>query len=256
MRLSRKKFKRIVISRNLCMFAARIWKEKIIKNILTMKILNLFFSVICAVSLLAAGQLYGQDRIDKGAVMPPVKGDDMKGLASELNREGWKTDRYSIEEQLVSTAKLKGEMNKQTHDALYLWVQEESSGSNLQEVKEKNYISGINRLSYQVELLFLSQCRLSLMQRNGTAEQIAAMEKIIVHVAPQVVQNECRKSMEIHRSQDEQVAIRSVYMVDKSKVYDNLCNECIKHAESDKKNAILTDVFKEALNRMAKQSLR
>lgn len=221
-----------------------------------MKILNLFISVFCAVSLLTAGQLYAQNRIDKGAVMSPVKGDDVKRIADELTRDGWKTDNYTIEEQLVSTAKLKGEMNPKTHDALYLWIQEESSGSNLQDVKMTNYITGVTSLTYQVELPFISQCRMILMQRKGTAEQIAAMEKVVVHISPMVVQNLTGKSMEIYRSQAEQYTVRTVYMLNKSKVYEILCSECVRHAEGNKENASFVDVFKEALNRMAKQSFR
>ena len=221
-----------------------------------MKIVKLWFSVICAFLLLVAGQVFGQGRIDKGAVMLPAKGDDFKSIAAGLVKEGWKTDNYTIEEQLVSTAKLKGELNSSSHDALYLWVQEESTGSNLQDVKQKNYITGVTHLTYYVELPFISQCRLILMQKKGTAEQIAAMEKIIVHVSPMVVQNLSRKSMEIYRERDGQFTVRTVYLLDKSKVYEILSGECIRNAEVNKENAILLENFKEAVNRMAKQSLR
>jgi hypothetical protein len=82
------------------------------------------------------------------------------------------------------------------------------------------------------------------------------MEKIVRQMSPMVVQNMCRKSMEFYREKDNVITIRSVYMIDKTKAYDYLCEACVKDASGNKDNAILVDVFKEAVKRMAKQSVR
>jgi hypothetical protein len=221
-----------------------------------MKNLKLTFSLVCVALLLTGGQLFGQSKKGKDGIVTPLKGDNYKEIAAQMSRDGWKTDSYTIEEQLISTAQFKGQVNPKSNDALYLWVQQESSGSNLRDVKEKNYISGVTSLTYHVEVPYLSQCKLILMQKRGSAEQMSALERIILQITPMVVQNLSSKTMEIYQEKDKTYTVRSVYMIDKSKVYDILTESCIRDASGYKDNAILIEVFKEALNRMAKQSLR
>ncbi len=221
-----------------------------------MKNLKLTLSVVCAVLLLTGGQLFGQNKKGRGDVMTPVKADNFKEMAAKLSNDGWKTDSYTIEEQLSSTAKLKCELNPKLGDALYLWSQVETSGSNLKDTREKNFITGMTNMTYQVELPFISQCKMILMQKRASADQISAMEKIVHQISPMVIQNLSKKTMEIYTEKDKTYTVRAVYMIDKSKVYDILVESCIRDAAGYKENAILIDVFKEALNRMAQQSLR
>lgn len=91
-----------------------------------MKNLKLTLSVVCAVLLLTGGQLFGQNKKGRGDVMTPVKADNFKEMAAKLSNDGWKTDSYTIEEQLASTAKFKCEINPKIGDALYLWSQVET----------------------------------------------------------------------------------------------------------------------------------
>lgn len=221
-----------------------------------MKNLKLTLSVICAVLLLMGSQVYGQNKKVRDDIMLPVKADNFKEISAQLTKEGWKTDSYTIEEQLASTAKLKCEVDPKMGDALYLWAQVETKGSNLKDTKEKNYIAGLTNMTYQVELPFVSQCKMILMQKRVAGEQISAMEKIVHQISPMVIQNLSKKTMEIYLEKDNTYTVRSVYMIDKSKVYDILVESCVRDAAGYKENAILIDVFKEALNRMAKQSLR
>lgn len=221
-----------------------------------MKNLKLTLSVVCAVLLLTGGQLFGQNKKGRGDVMTPVKADNFKEMAAKLSNDGWKTDSYTIEEQLASTAKFKCEINPKIGDALYLWSQVEASGSNLKDVREKNYITGMTNLTYQVELPFVSQCKMIMIQKRASSEQISAIEKIVHQISPMVIQNMSKKTMEIYLEKDKTFTIRSVYMIDKSKVYEILVESCVRDAAGYKENAILIDVFKEALNRMNKQSLR
>lgn len=221
-----------------------------------MKNLKLTLSVVCVVLLLTGGQLFGQNKKGRGDVMTPVKADNFKEMAAKLSNDGWKTDSYTIEEQLASTAKFKCEINPKIGDALYLWSQVETSGSNLKDVREKIYITGMTNLTYQVELPFVSQCKMIMMQKRASSEQISAIEKIVHQISPMVIQNMSKKTMEIYLEKDKTFTIRSVYMIDKSKVYEILVESCIRDAAGYKENAILIDVFKEALNRMNKQSLR
>lgn len=221
-----------------------------------MKNLKLTLSVVCVVLLLTGGQLFGQNKKGRGDVMTPVKADNFKEMAAKLSNDGWKTDSYTIEEQLASTAKFKCEINPKIGDALYLWSQVETSGSNLKDVREKNYITGMTNLTYQVELPFVSQCKMIMMQKRASSEQISAIEKIVHQISPMVIQNMSKKTMEIYLEKDKTFTIRSVYMIDKSKVYEILVESCVRDAAGYKENAILIDVFKEALNRMNKQSLR
>ena len=221
-----------------------------------MKNLKLTLSVVCAVLLLTGGQLFGQNKKGRGDVMTPVKADNFKEMAAKLSNDGWKTDSYTIEEQLSSTAKLKCELNPKLGDALYLWSQVETSGSNLKDTREKNFITGMTNMTYQVELPFISQCKMILMQKRASADQISAMEKIVHQISPMVIHNLSKKTMEIYTEKDKTYTVRAVYMIDKSKVYDILVESCIRDAAGYKENAILIDVFKEALNRMAQQSLR
>ena len=221
-----------------------------------MKNLKLTLSLVCAVLLLTGGQLFGQNKKGRGDVMTPVKADNFKDMAAQLTKDGWKTDVYTIEEQLASTAKLKCEINPKLSDALYLWSQVETTGSNLKDTREKNFITGMTNMTYQVELPFISQCKMILMQKRASADQISAMEKIVHQISPMVIQNLSKKTMEIYTEKDKTYTVRAVYMIDKSKVYDILVESCIRDAAGYKENAILIDVFKEALNRMAQQSLR
>lgn len=221
-----------------------------------MKNLKLTLSVVCVVLLLAGGQLFGQNKKGRGDVMPPVKADNFKEMAAKLSSDGWKTDSYTIEEQLSSTAKLKCELNPKLGDALYLWSQVETSGSNLKDAKEKNYITGMTNLTYQVELPFVSQCKMIMMQKRASSEQISAIDKIVHQISPMVIQNMSKKTMEIYLEKDKTYTIRSVYMIDKSKVYEMMVESCVRDAAGYKENAILIEVFKEALSRMNKQSLR
>ncbi len=208
-------------------------------------------------TLLLAGVHYeGQAQRDKSEIMAPQKGKVAKDEAGQLVKEGWKTDKYTIEEQLVSTWSMMCASRPGTGDSQYMWVERESSGKDLKDVIQKNYINGVTSLTYQLELPYLSQCKLVMLQKKGTLEQAELIEKIVRQMSPVVVQNMTRKSMEIYREQDQTITVRTVYMIDKTKFYDILCEACIKDASANKENAILVDVFKEALNRMAKQSIR
>ena len=221
-----------------------------------MKKLTLTLSLVCFALLLTGGQLFGQSKKNKGDIYPPEKPDNFKEMSVQLLKDGWKTDNYTIEEQLTSTAKLKCEVNPTSGDALYLWSQVETKGSNLKDIREKNYITGMTNMTYQVELPFVSQCKMILMQKRASSDQIAVIEKIIHQVSPVVVQNLSKKTMDIYVEKDKAFTVRSVYMIDKSKVYEILVESCVRDAAGYKENAILIEVFKEARNRMAKQSLR
>lgn len=220
-----------------------------------MKTLRLTLSIVCASLLLISGQVFGQSKTDKSNIMPPVKADNFKEIASQLSKDGWKTASYTIEEQLVSTAKLKGEMSAVTHDALYLWVMEENTAANMADAKEIINIHAVDKLTYQVALSFLSQCQIVLIQK-GLSERMRDMNQIVNQIAPMVVQNNIHKSMEIYLEKDKSVTVRSVFLLNKDKVFNMMVEECIHHAEGSKENAILMDIFKEASRRMAKRSLR
>lgn len=220
-----------------------------------MKTLKLMLSIVCATLLLTSGQVFGQNKRDRADIMPPVKADNYKEMAAKLKEEGWKTDVYTIEEQLVSTAKLKGEMSPVYHDALYLWVMEETTAADIAKAKETNNMDAVNSLTYQVALPFLSQCQILLVQK-GANEKMKILNQIVNQITPMIVQNNILKSMEIYLEKDKSVAVRSVYLINKSKIYDMLVEECIHQSEGVKENAILAEFFKEAHHRMAKRSLR
>lgn len=218
-----------------------------------MKTLKLSLTIVCATLLLISGPVFGQK--DKADIMPPVKADNFKDMAAKLSADGWKTEAYTIEEQLASTAKLKSEMSPVSHDALYLCVMEESKAADLASAKAANNMNAVNHLAYQVQLPFLSQCQILLIQK-GANDKMKDLNQIIHQIAPMVVQNSIRKPMEIYREMDKAFSVRSVYILNKDKVYDVLVEECIKYAQSSKENAILMEVFKEAHLRMARRSLR
>ena len=218
-----------------------------------MKTLKLSLSIVCATLLLISGPVFGQK--DKSDIMQPVKADNFKGMAAKLFEDGWKTEAYTIEDQLVSTAKLKGEMSPMTHDAMYLWVMEETTAADLAGAKEANNMNAVNKLAYQIQLPFLSQCQILLTQK-GAIDRMKDMNKIVNQIAPMIVQNNIRKSFEIYREKDKAFSVQTIYILNKDKVNDMLVEECIKHAEGSRENAILMDIFKEAHNRMAKRSLR
>lgn len=220
-----------------------------------MKTLKLMLSIVCATLLLTSGQVFGQNKRDRSDIMPPVKADDFKDIAAKLTEEGWKTSAYTIEGQLVSTAKLKGDVSSVSHDALYLWVMEETTAADLEKAKETNNMDAVNSLTYQVALPFLSQCQTLLIQK-GLNDKMKDLNQIVNQITPMIVQNNILKSMEIYREKDKSFTVRTVFLLNKDKVYDLLVEECIRHAEGVKENAILTEFFKEAHHRMAKRSLR
>lgn len=220
-----------------------------------MKTLKLMLSIVCATLLLTSGQLFGQNKRDRSDIMPPVKADDFKDIAAKLTEEGWKTSAYTIEGQLVSTAKLKGDVSSVSHDALYLWVMEETTAADLEKAKETNNMDAVNSLTYQVALPFLSQCQTLLIQK-GLNDKMKDLNQIVNQITPMIVQNNIIKSMEIYREKDKSFTVRTVFLLNKDKVYDLLVEECIRHAEGVKENAILIEFFKEAHHRMAKRSLR
>ena len=220
-----------------------------------MKTLKLMLSIVCATVLLTSGQVFGQNKREKSDIMSPAKADNYKEIAAKLTEEGWKTSAYTIEEQLVSTAKLKGMVSSVYHDALYLWVMEETTSADMAKAKETNNMDAVNSLSYQVALPFLSQCQILLMQK-GLTDRMKDLNQIVNQVTPMIVQNSMGKSMEIYLEKDKSVTVRSVFLLNKDKVYDMLVEECIHHAEGVKENAILVEFFKEAHHRMAKRSLR
>ena len=220
-----------------------------------MKTLKLMLSIVCATLLLTSGQVFGQNKRDRSDIMPPVKADDFKDIAAKLTEEGWKTSAYTIEGQLVSTAKLKGDVSSVSHDALYLWVMEETSAADMEKAKETNNMDAVNSLTYQVALPFLSQCQTLLIQK-GLNDKMKDLNQIVNQITPMIVQNNILKSMEIYREKDKSFTVRTVFLLNKDKVYDLLVEECIRHAEGVKENAILIEFFKEAHHRMAKRSLR
>jgi hypothetical protein len=221
-----------------------------------MKKMKFTLTVVCMMLMLAGVHFEGQAQRDKGEIVAPQKGKVAKEEADLLAKDGWKTDKYTIEEQLASTWMLMCTSNPGTGESRYLWVEKEATGENLKDIMVKNYISGITNLTYQLELPFISQCKIVMLQKKASLDQMERMEKIVRQVSPMVVQNMNKKSMEIYRQKDKTYTIRSVYMIDKSKAYDILCEACIKDASANKENATLVEIFKEALNRMAKQSIR
>ena len=220
-----------------------------------MKTLKLMLSIVCATVMLTSGQVFGQNKRDRADIMPPVKAENFKDMAAKLTEEGWKTAAYTIEGQLTSTAKLKGEVSSVSHDALYLWVMEETTAADLEKAKETNNMDAVNSLTYQVALPFLSQCQ-ALMVQKGATDKMKVLNQIVNQITPMVVQNNINKSMEIYLEKDKSVTVRSVYLLNKDKIYDLLLEECVRQAEGVKENAILIEFFKEAHNRMAKRSLR
>lgn len=220
-----------------------------------MKTLKLMFSIVCATLLLTSGQVFGQNKRDRADIMPPVKADNFKEMAAKLTEEGWKTTAYTIEEQLVSTAKLKGEVSPVSHDAMYLWVMEETTAADIAKAKETNNMDAVNSLTYQVALPFLSQCQTLLIQKNAS-DRMKALNQIVNQITPMIVQNNIIKSMEISLEKDKSATVRTVFMLNKDKVYDMLLEECIHQADAVKENAILIEFFKEAHHRMAKRSIR
>jgi len=220
-----------------------------------MKTLKLMLSIVCATLLLTSGQVFGQNKRDRADIMPPVKADNFKEMAAKLTEEGWKTTAYTIEEQLVSTAKLKGEVSPVSHDAMYLWVMEETTAADIAKAKETNNMDAVNSLTYQVALPFLSQCQTLLIQKNAS-DRMKALNQIVNQITPMIVQNNIIKSMEISLEKDKSATVRTVFMLNKDKVYDMLLEECIHQADAVKENAILIEFFKEAHHRMAKRSIR
>ena len=220
-----------------------------------MKTLKLMLSIVCATILLTSGQVFGQNKRDRADIMPPVKADNFKEMADKLTEEGWKTAAYTIEEQMVSTAKLKGEMSSVSHDAMYLWVVEETTAADMAKAKETNNMDAVNSLSYQVALPFLSQCQILLMQK-GANDKMKDLNQIVNQITPMVVQNNMIKSMEIYLEKDKSATVRSVFLLNKDKVYDMLVEECVNHAVAIQENVILIEFFKEARGRLAKRSLR
>ncbi|MBP5664554.1 MAG: hypothetical protein J6X16_09850 [Bacteroidales bacterium] len=220
-----------------------------------MKTLKLMLSIVCATVLLTSGQVFGQNKGERADIMSPAKADNYKEIAAKLTEEGWKTSAYTIEEQLVSTAKLKGEVSPVTHDALYLWVMEETTAADLAKAKETNNMDAVNSLTYQVALPFLSQCQILLIQKGAT-DKMKALNQIVNQITPMIVQNNIVKSMEITLEKDKSAMVRTVFLLNKDKVYDILVEECIHQAEGVKENAILIEFFKEAHHRMAKRSIR
>ena len=221
-----------------------------------MKKMRLTLTVVCMMLLLAGVHFEGQAQRDKSEIMTPQKGKVAKEEADLLTKDGWKTDKYTIEEQLASTWQLMCTSRPETGDSRYLWVEKETTGDNLKDLVVKNYINGVTNLTYQIELPFISQCKMVMLQKRATLDQLESMEKIVRQMSPMVVQNMCRKSMEIYREKDNVITIRSVYMIDRTKAYDYLCEACVKDASGNKENATLVEVFKEAVKRMAKQSVR
>ena len=220
-----------------------------------MKTLKLMLSIVCATVLLTSGQVFGQNKREKSDIMSPAKADNYKEIAAKLTEEGWKTSAYTIEEQLVSTAKLKGEVSPVTHDAMYLWVMEETTAADIAKAKETNNMDAVNSLTYQVALPFLSQCQILLIQKGAT-DKMKALNQIVNQITPMIVQNNIVKSMEITLEKDKSAMVRTVFLLNKDKVYDILVEECIHQAEGVKENAILIEFFKEAHHRMAKRSIR
>lgn len=220
-----------------------------------MKTLKLIVTLVCATLLLTSAQVFGQSRKEKSTIVPPVKADNFKEIADRLSNDGWKTSAFSIEEQMASTAKLQSETNPSDHGAMYFWVKEETTASSLSDAMTANLISAVNNIAYQVEAPFLSQCQLILVNKGAT-DRLPAMNKIIAQSVPMVIQSNLRKTMEIYREKDKMNTVQTVYMLDKEKIYDMVVIECSKHAQADKENSILIDVFKEAKARMEKRKLR
>lgn len=220
-----------------------------------MKTLKLMLLIVCSTVLLTSGQVFGQNKREKSDIMSPAKADNYKEIAAKLTEEGWKTSAYTIEEQLVSTAKLKGEVSPVSHDAMYLWVMEETTAADLAKAKETNNMDAVNSLTYQVALPFLSQCQILLIQKGAT-DRMKALNQIVNQITPMIVQNNIVKSMEITLEKDKSAMVRTVFLLNKDKVYDILVEECIHQAEGVKENAILIEFFKEAHHRMAKRSIR
>lgn len=219
-----------------------------------MKTLKLTFSIVCAALLLLAGQVYGQKR-DKYDVIPPQKGNNAKEQAAELSKQGWNAHIFTIEEQLASTWKLMCEMQS-NNESRYLWAKAEVTTANEKDAIMENFIQCSKDLTYQVQLPFISQCRIIMMQKGNSGDQIAAMEKIVRQITPMVIQNNSKKSLELYKEKDKQVSVQTVFIVDKTNLYDILLKECINYIGDNKDFATLEEVFNEAIHRMAKKNLR
>ena len=61
-----------------------------------MKTLKLIASLVCVTLLLTSVQAFGQNKKYKSDILPPVKADDFKEMATKMTNEGWKTADYTI----------------------------------------------------------------------------------------------------------------------------------------------------------------
>lgn len=207
-----------------------------------MKKLHFIIIAMVASLLLIGGQTYGQARKStamvaerkgavKGDIIKPVEAKDAAKMADKLTSEGWKTDKYTIKEQLISTWTLMSEFNEKTSTSKYAFAHTVNTLENLRDAKEKNYMDAMDRLGQQLMAPIALHCKAVMIQKNLKPEQEKEMLQILMNIPNATIQRMSKKSMEIYVEKDNSYTVETYFFVDKDETLEAIQTDCINYCK-------------------------
>lgn len=219
-----------------------------------MKKLNLIIIALVASLLLIGGQTYGQARKTtaqvasnkgyvKGEIMKPVEAKDAAKIADGLTQKGWKTDKYTIKEQLISTWTLMSELNEETNTAKYVFVRKVNTQENLKDTKEKNYMDAMDNLGIELMAPLMIQCKAIMEQKKINQDQMKNMMMVMKSVPHATIQRMSRKSMEIYQENDNKFTVETYFFVDKEATLKAVKADCLNYCKEKSMNKECVEII-------------
>lgn len=203
-----------------------------------MKKLNLIAFVLVASLMLIGGQTFGQARKStankasvKGEIMKPVEAKDAAKMADELTQKGWKTEKYTIKEQLISTWTLMAELNEETNMSKYVFIRKVNTQENLRDTKEKNYMDAIDNLGADLMAPMMIQCKAIMDQKKMNPDQMKNMMMVMKSIPHSTIQRMSRKSMEIYLANDNSFTVETYFFVDKEATLKAIKSDCLNYCK-------------------------
>lgn len=228
-----------------------------------MKNVKLFLPLLL-ISLTLTGTIaYGQDNkakdvksaqrteINKGAsdVVAPEGVLDAAAEAAKLEKEGWKSERYPVADQLNSTWSKICDVTARSKSR-YDWVKIMISAQTLKDARDNAFKEAANQLSQQVSNEIINNS-MSVMETYGAGQlQFRQIERIIRQVVTQVIQNQMIKTFEVYRERGSLVDIQTYVLVDMDKMLKILTAELTKQMSASSDPETSKKIVAEAIRKI------
>ena len=188
----------------------------------------------------------------QSVVMPPLKALDLKTETEKLQKQGWKTEQYSIAAQLSSCCRVMTEIDSITFKPVFVWAQCESKEGNMKKAQIANFEKCTQKIENQLMGPVLLECSKSMMTQKIAPEKIAYYLDVIEKSAFSILKRSCQKSMEFYKIEDKSksVSVRTMLVTSKIGFYKMLQKEVSMQTKEQADSKLCIEILRDAYKRM------